>query len=265
MAVALGSLNLGIITDISSSDRKRFEDVDLPAARGSSTQDLGMLAREIELEGILTGASRLEDFKQLQRAQLNGQSLKLTADVIQTVVFIKEVRLTKLSVNFIRYSLLLKESLFKQVNACDALTCWFSGTGASVNIVDENPYPQEGLGCLRVSQNAEANQTVDAYYEPVDTISLEDFGWVGFSFFMADVSAISSAILTVTSGSNNAAYDFASALNEADKWLRVCIPKTSFTGFDEFDWGQIGRIKFSVTKSLAQNILFAVDDIGGYE
>ena len=57
MTVTLGNLNLGVVNGLSLSERKRLEDIDLPAARGSSSQDLGELASTIEFSGILRGSS----------------------------------------------------------------------------------------------------------------------------------------------------------------------------------------------------------------
>lgn len=264
MTVTLGNLNLGTVTDFNFSNSKRFEDVDLPAARGSSTQDLGEHATIIELSGVLTGPSRFNDFKQLQRVCQLGQSLKLDFDVAQTVVFIREVKLAKAGFNFLRYSLTLKESLFKQVNACDAITSWFTATeGASVTIAENQPTPFEGRGCLKVSHDAEANEELNVTYEPVDTFNLEDFDWVSFAFLISDASAVSSAVVTVKEGENTAYCDFTADMAEAGKWLNIRVHKTGFTG--TVDWSQLNQIKFAVVKSQAQNYFFAVDDVGGYE
>src|SRR3990170_5121254 len=128
MTVTLGNLNLGVVGDLSFSDRKRLEDMDLPSARGSSSQDLGELASTLELSGVFVGTNRFDDFRQLQRYKRLGDSLKLDADAAKTVVFIREVKLVKVDVNILRYSLSLKESLFKQVNSCDDVTSWSSST-----------------------------------------------------------------------------------------------------------------------------------------
>ena len=82
---------------------------------------------------------------------------------------------------------------------------------------------------------------------------------------MGNVSSIGTAVLTVSEGANTATYDFSALLAEVDKWLRLRVHKTSFTGYEELDWGQIDKIKFAVTKSQAQNYFFAVDDVGGFE
>jgi hypothetical protein len=266
MAVTLGNLNLGVVNGLSSVDRKRLEDVDLPAARGSSSQDLGELAATMELSAILRGSNRFDDFRQLQRYKRLGNSLKLDADAIKTVVFIKEVKLTKVSVDILRYSLSLKESLFKQVNSCDGITSWSSSTvGALVEVVSSSPTPLEGLGCLKVSHDAEAEEEVNVTYEPVDAVDLEDFDWLSFGILMGNVSEISSAVLTVTEGENDATNDFSALLTETEKWLRLRVHKTSFANYGNLDWGQIDKIKFAVTKSQAQNYFFALDDVGGFE
>ena len=266
MTVTLGNLNLGVVNGLSSTDRKRLEDVDLPAARGSSSQDLGELASSIELSAVMRGSNRFNDFQQLQRCKRLGNSLKLDADTLETVVFIREVKLTKVSVNLLRYSLSLKESLFKQVNSCDDVTSWSSSTaGAVVEIVSSVPTPLEGVGCLKVSHDAEAEEEVNVIYEPVDSIDLEDFDWISFAWLMSNISSIGTAVLTVSEGANIATFDFSALLAEVDKWLRLRVHKTSFTGYEELDWGQIDKIKFAVTKSQAQNYFFAVDDVGGFE
>lgn len=97
MAVTLGELNLGVVNGLSFSDQKRLQDTDLPAARGSSSQDLGELSSTIELTGILQGAGRFDDFRQLQRYKRIGNSLKLDSKTVSTVVFIKEVKLPNLA------------------------------------------------------------------------------------------------------------------------------------------------------------------------
>jgi hypothetical protein len=266
LTVTLGNLNLGIVADFNFSNSKRFEDVDLPAARGSSTQDLGEHATEIQLSGVLTGPSRFNDFRQLQRVCQLGQSLKMDCDVAQTVVFIREVKLAKTGFNFLRYSLTLKESMFKQVNACDAITSWFTATeGASVTIAESQPLPFEGRGCLKVSHDAEADEELNVAYEPVDTFNLEDFDWISFAFLINDVAAISSAVVTVQEGENEAYYDFIAELAAADEWRRIRIHKTQFADYDAVDWSQLSKIKFAITKNQARSYFFAVDDMGGYE
>ena len=47
--------------------------------------------------------------------------------------------------------------------------------GATVEIVSGLPTPLEGVGCLKVSHDAEAEEEVNVTYEPVDSIDLEDF------------------------------------------------------------------------------------------
>lgn len=251
---------------LSFSDRKRLEDVDLPTARGSSSQDLGDLASIIELSGILRGNSRFDDFRQLQRYKRLGNSLKLDSDALKTVVFVKEVKLVKVGVNILRYGLSLKESLFKQVNSCDDVAGWSSSTvDAIVSSVTSSPIPLEGLGCLKVSHDAEASEEVNVIYEPLDSFDFEEFDWLSFAWLMGGISEISSAIVTVSEGLHNATFDFSGLLTEAEKWLRLRIHKTSFTNYGTLDWGQIDKIKFAVTKSQAQNYFFAVDDVGGFE
>ena len=265
MTVTLGDLNLGVVSGLSFSDRKRLEDVDLPAARGSSSQDLGELASIIELSGILRGAGRFDDFRQLQRYKRIGNSLRLDAEAVKTVVFIKEVKLTKVAVNILRYSLSLKESLFKQVNACDSVTSWSSSTVGATVAVASLPTPLEGLGCIKVSHDAEASEEVNVTYEPVDSIALEDFDWLSFAWLMDNISEISSAVVTVSEGTRSATYDFSALLTEDEKWLRLRVHKTSFAGYGALDWGHIDKMKFAVTKSQAQSYFFAVDDVGGFE
>ncbi len=266
MTVTLEDLNLGIVNGLSFSDQKRLQDANLPAARGSSSQDLGELSSTIELTGLLQGAGRFDDFRQLQRYKRIGNSLKLDSETVSTVVFIKEVKLAKIGVNILRYSLSLKESLFKQVNACDSLLDWSSSTAdATVNCVAFSPVPLEGSGCIKISHNAVATQEVNLTYDPLDTIDLEDFDWLSLALLISDASQISSAILTVSEGVNNAAYDFSALLTEADKWQRLRIHKTSFSNYGALDWGQIDKIKIAVTKAQAQDYFFAVDDVGGFE
>ncbi len=266
MTVTLGDLNLGIVNGLSFSDRKRLEDIDLPTARGSGSQDLGELASTIELSGILRGTSRYDDFKQFQRFKCIGNSLELDSDAVKTVVFVKEVKLVKIGVEILRYGLSLKESLFKQVNACDGIADWSSSTiGAVVAIASDAPTPFEGLGCLKVSHSAEASEEVNVTYEPLDAIDLEDFDWVSFGWLMDNISEITSAVVSVTEGVHTATYDFSALLTESDKWLGLRIPKTSFANFGDLDWGQVDMIKLAVTKSQAQSYFFAVDDVGGFE
>jgi len=266
MTLTLGNLNLGVVSDLSFSDRKRLEDMDLPSARGSSSQDLGELASNLELSGVFVGANRFDDFKQLQRYKRLGNSLKFDADAAKTVVFIREVKLVKVDVNILRYSLSLKESLFKRVNSCDDVTSWSSSTtGATVAVVASSPTPLEGLGCIKVSHDAGATEEVNVTLEPVDSIDLEDFDWLSFAWLMENISAINSAIIAVTEGVHTATFDFSGLLPEAGKWLRLRVHRTSFANYGTLDWGQIDRIKLAVTKSQAQNYFFAVDDVGGFE
>jgi len=190
----------------------------------------------------------------------------LDADAAKTVVFIREVKLTKIEVNILRYSLSLKESLFKQVNSCDESASWLSSTvGATVEAVSSFPTPLEGLNCIKVSHDAEAAEEVNVTYEPFDSVDLEDFDWLSFAWLMGNLSEISSAVITVTEGPHNAIFDFSALLTEAGKWLRMRINKTSFTDYGALDWGQIDKIKFALVKSQAQNYFFALDDVGGFE
>ena len=257
MTVTLGDLNLGVVNGLSFSDRKRLEDVDLPTARGSSSQDLGELASTIELSGILRGPSRFDDFKQLQRFKRLGNSLKLDSDAVKTVVFVKEVKLVKIGVNILRYGLSLKESLFKQVNSCDGIADWSSSTtGAVVAIVSDSPTPFEGLGCLKVSHNAEAAEEVNVTYEPLDSIDLEDFDWVSFAWLMDNISEITSAVVSVTEGVHTATYDFSALLTESDKWLRLRIHKTSFANFGDTGLGTSRQDKTGSDKVASSELLF---------
>src|SRR3972149_9098052 len=266
MTLTLGNLNLGVVGDLSFADRKRLEDMDLPSARGSSSQDLGELASNLELSGAFVGANRFDDFRQLQRYKRLGDSLKLDAEAAKTVVFIREVKLVKVDVNILRYSLSLNESLFKQVNSCDEITSWLSSTvGATVEAVPSVPTPLEGLNCIKVSHDAEAAEEVNVIYEPFDSVDLEDFDWLSFAWLMGDISEVSSAVITVSEGLNNATFDFSGLLAEAEKWLRLRIHRTSFTDYGTLDWGQVDKIKLAVTKSQAQNYYVAVDDVGGFE
>jgi hypothetical protein len=266
LAVTVGNLNLGVVTSFNFAFKKCFDDVDLPAMRGSGTHDMGMLGTEMELQGVLSGSSRFDDFMELLRAQGLGESVPLDSDIIQTVVFLRDVKLAKVGLNFIIYGLTLKESLFKQVNACDAITCWFTSTeNAVVEVASASPLPIEGKGCIKVSHDAEAAEEVNVYYEPVDRFSLEEFDWVSFAFQISSKSNVTSAIVTVTDGLSNASYNFTSLLPEAGKWRRLRIHKTWFSNYDAVDWSQLSRIKFAVAKSQAQNYFFAVDDVGGYE
>ena len=266
MTLTLGNLNLGVVGDLSLADRKRLEDMDLPSARGSSSQDLGELASALELQGAFVGANRFDDFRQLQRYKRLGNSLKFDADAAKTVVFIREVKLTKIEVNILRYSLSLKESLFKQINSCDEITSWLSSTvGATVEAVPSVPTPLEGLNCIKVSHDAEAAEEVNVTYEPFDSVDLQDFDWLTFAWLMSNLSEITSAVITVTEGLHNATFNFSGLLTEAEKWLRLRIHKTSFTDYGALDWGQIDKIKLAIAKSQAQNYYFAVDDVGGFE
>jgi len=266
MTVTLGNLNLGVVSGLSFSDRKRLEDVDLPGARGSSSQDLGELASTLELSGAFVGPNRFDDFRQLQRFKRLGKSLKLDAEAAKTVVFIREVKLAKVDVNILRYTLSLKESLFKQVNPCDDIASWSSSTvGAVLSAVANSPTPIEGLSCIKVSHDAEASEEVNLTYEPLDSVDLEDLDWLSFAWLMDNNSSISSAVVTVSEDLHNATCDYASLLTEPEKWLRLRIHKTSFADYGALDWGQINRIKFAVTKSQAQNYFFALDDLGGFE
>jgi hypothetical protein len=266
MTVSLGELNLGVVNGLSFSDQKRLQDVDLPAARGSSSQDLGELSSIFELTGILQGNNRFEDFRQLLRYKRIGNSLKLDSDTVSSVVFVKEVKLAKIGVNFLRYGLSLKESLFKQVNACDSLLDWSSLTlGASVSAVASSPVPFEGLACIKVSHDALASEDVNLTYDPLDTVDLEDFDWISLALLISDISQVSSAILTVSEGANNATYNFLALLTEAEKWQRLCIQKTSFSNYGALDWGQVDKLKVAVTKAQAQSYYLAVDDVGGFE
>lgn len=76
MTVSLGELNLGVVTGISFTDRKRLEDVNIPAMRGSSSQDLGELATDIELTGVFTGASIVRRFQTASTLQMPRQQLE---------------------------------------------------------------------------------------------------------------------------------------------------------------------------------------------
>lgn len=162
--------------------------------------------------------------------------MKLDSDAIKTIVFIREAKLAKVTVNTLRYSLTLKQSLFKQVNACDAVTGWSSTTpSAAVAVASSQPTPLEGLGCIKVSHDAEANEESNVFYEPVDAFNLEDYDWISFAWLMDNVTLLSSAVVTVTQGTNNTTFNFTTLITEAAKWLMLRVHKTQFNNYGALD------------------------------
>ena len=120
MAVTLGSLSLGTVRDVTFEHSRRLSEVDIPTAEGSSTEDLGKQGLPINLTGALSGASRFTDFDQLERASRIGRSLKFDCDMLQTVAFLKTVKLTRRA-GLSRKWLKMVISLILLIRACNGL------------------------------------------------------------------------------------------------------------------------------------------------
>ena len=138
-------LTLGTVSGIGFTHADRGGDIDLPGARGTGKQVLGKASMRASLEGTLSGASRFGDFRQLERIRMLGRSLKLESPELDTVAFLEEVRLRNSAwADHLDYSVGLKESLFKQINACDELTGWGEDGSGTVMLEDSEPTPREG-------------------------------------------------------------------------------------------------------------------------
>jgi len=261
LTVSLGSLELGVVSNVTFSHVKRVGEVDIPSGIGSSSQDLGKQAMSVDLSGVLLGEDRFSSFDQLERAKRVGSSLKFDCDMLKTVAFVKEVKLLRQNPKSLHYGLTLKESRFKQVNACDNDVDW-SAVGTLLAVT--GPEPKEGSAALKVSGiNVD---TLSLTYDPEDLFDLNDFDWLAFWFYLSNLTHHLSAVVKVyTDGDNYGSYDFSSLISAAESWLRLRIPKSSFVEVGSLEWDEIDSINIEVTKTNVEMWFFVIDDLGGYE
>ncbi len=266
MALTLGGLVLGAAPKLTFDDAKRLAELDPLSAIGSSIEDLGELSKTFTLEGILTGSSRFNDFNQLSRYKRLGNSLKLDHELIRTVVFITKVSMTEALSWYLRYSLSLKESLFKQIHACNILTgITTTLSGGTLALAAGTPTPVEGANCVKLSKNAAENDSFDFTFTSADHYDLSNYDWFSFWIYVSSITNISSATITVTEGAHTATYSFSGLITAADTWLRIRVAKSDFTNYATVEWDEIDTIKIEITKNAASNYYVALDDVGGFE
>jgi hypothetical protein len=261
LTVSFGSLELGVVRDVVFSQIKRIGDVDIPSGIGSSIQDLGKQAMNVDLSGVLLGEDRFSSFDQLERAKRVGSSQKFDCDMLKSVAFLKEVKLLRQNPRSLHYGLSLKESRFKQVNACDNDVDW-SAMGTLLAVT--SPEPKEGSVALKVSGiNVD---TLSLTYDPDDLIDLNNFDWLSFWFILNSLTHHLGAIVKVYTDENNyGTYDFSSLISAAGSWLKLRIPKSSFVEVGSLEWDEIDSIIIEVSKTNAETWFFVIDDLGGYE
>jgi hypothetical protein len=261
LTVSLGTLELGVVRDVVFSQIKRIGDVDIPSGIGSSSQDLGKQSMNIDLSGVLLGDDRFSSFDQLERAKRVGSSLEFDCDMLKSVAFVKEVKLLRQNPKSLNYGLTLKESRFKQVNACDNDVDW-SAVGTLLAVT--SPKPKEGSAVLKVSGiNVD---TLSLTYDPDDLIDLNNFDWLSFWFYLSSLTHHLGAVVKVyTDGDNYGSYDFSSLISAAESWLRLRIPKSSFVEVGSLEWDEVDSVTIEVTKTDAETWYFVIDDLGGYE
>ncbi len=267
MAVTLGGLSLGTVRDVTFEHSRRLSEVDIPTAEGSSTEDLGKQGAPINLTGALSGESRFSDFGQLERVSRIGRSLKFDCDMLQTVVFLKTVKLTRQTPTVLNYALALKQSRFKKVNACDLTDYWsVDSGGGSLSAVTSSPTPKEGLACLKLSGTIGAGVASRLKYTPADLVDLNFFDWPCFWFQVSSLATITSAyVKAYVDGGDYASYDFSSLLTAANTWLKIRVFKDSFSVTGSMEWDEVAYVTIEVTKSGAETDYFAIDDLGGDE
>ena len=267
MTVTLGSLNLGTVRDVTFEHSRRLSEVDIPTAEGSSTEDLGKQGSPINLTGVLSGSSRFSDFDQLERASRIGRSLKFDCDMLQTVAFLKTVKLTRQTPNVLNYALSLKQSRFKKVNACDYTDYWsVDSGGGSLSAVTSSPTPKEGLACIKLSGSIGAGVASRLKYTPADLVDLNFFDWPCFWFQVSSLATITSSyVKAYVDGGDYASYNFAGLITAANTWLKIRVFKDLFSVSGSMEWDEIAYVTIDVTKSGAETYFFAVDDLGGYE
>jgi hypothetical protein len=215
----------------------------------------------IDLSGVLLGSNSFSSFDQLERAKRVGSNLKFDCDMLKTVAIVKEVKLLRQNPKSLNYSLILKESRFKQVNTCDNDVDWSSvGTLLAVT----SPEPKEGSAALKVSGiNVDS---LSLTYDPEDLIDLNNFDWLSFWFYLSSLTHHLGAVVKVyTNEENYGSYDFSSMISAAKLWLRLRIPKSSFVEVGSLEWDEIDSVSFEVTKTDAETWFFVIDDLGGYE
>lgn len=256
-------ITVGIISDVQFDGEQRAENIDIPSARGSSRQDLGALSAPIDLTGALTDEdTRDEDFDQLQRYRLKGQSVHLTAPNLETVAFIDRVSPSKIWANMIEYKMRLTESLFKQLNACEDLVGF---SGSTLTLGSDNPLPKEGDYYVQASDtDSEIYLGVD-FSDPVD---LSGFDYIAAWIGCGRLTNLVRARLWVWDYAYNEAYaDILSILQAAgvDALKRAIFHKTEFNGYGALDWGQISGFSLDLEYSGTYPIKVMLDDLGAYE
>jgi hypothetical protein len=261
LTVSLGSLELGVVRDVVFSHVKRVGDVDIPSGIGSSSQDLGKQAMNVDLSGVLLGDNRFSNFDQLERAKRVGSSQKFDCDMLKMVAFVKEVKLLRQNPKSLHYGLTLKESRFKQINACDNDIDW-SAVGTLLAVT--SPEPKEGSAALKVSGiNID---TLSLTYDPDDLIDLNNFDWLSFWFYLSSLTHhLGTVVKVYTDGDNYGSYDFSNLIMAAGSWLRLRVPKSSFVEVGSLEWDEVDSVSIEVTKTDVETWFFVIDDLGGYE
>ena len=262
MDVTLGSLSLGTVLSLNPAYVKRFGEIDTPLGRAPLRQILGS-STVYELTGAFTGSDRFTNLQKLQRDLLRSGSMKLDADYVQSVVWVKSLK-PSFSVGVVYYSLELEDSAFKQVSGCDSDADWsVDSGGGTLSLASER---MEGDYSLKLSGTIPGGTASRLKYDPADYIDLSDEGWVSFWFRASDVSKLSSAVIGLyKDASNYASYDFKNVIGSADTWFRVRVRKSDFTETGTMEWDSIDYVKIGMTQSDQLNYYFLIDDLGGFQ
>lgn len=254
-------ITVGIISDVQFDGEQRAENIDIPSARGSSRQDLGALSAPIDLTGALTDEdTRDDDFDQLQRYRLKGQSVHLTAPNLETVAFIDRVSPSKIWANMIEYKMRLTESLFKSLNACEDLVGMVSD--GSLVLGSDNPLPKEGDYYVQASRTNTGVYIMVNFSEAID---LSNFDYIAAWIAAGRITNLTSAQIYVLDDTNQAYAEIKDLLTEADVFKKAILHKTEFTGYESLDWGAVAAVVIQLYYSGSYPLTVMLDDLGAFE
>jgi hypothetical protein len=238
----------------------------MPQMRGDSHQFLGSEATVINLQGYLSGSTKFDDLVQLDRIRQRGQSLKLSSDLIKTIVYIKSIRPGKLWTSGLDYTLGLEESLFTQLEACNS-TAPFSvdSGGGTLSAVTVTPTPVEGLACVKLSGTIAAATASRLKCIPTADLDFSLCSWIKFDFYISSVASLTECIAYFYHAAGDHAYYDFTAMITAAGWTKVMIPKASFFSVGTMEWDKVTYFTVSAKKSIELAYYIALDDVGGYE
>lgn len=260
----LGSLSLGTVVNVDYGSSQRFAQTDFISSRGSYSEQLGQAHRTFTLTGYLLGSTRYNLLSEMDRIRGIGASLKLDTDYLHTVVFIKTVHRLRETNMVLPYQLDLEGAWFKQINSCDLTTGWTVDSGGGTLAVDTTNI-REGAASLSLAGTIADGVASRLKYAPSASVDVSACSWISFDFMITDISNITSAYVKLYTDANNyTVYNFV-ALITSTGWIKIRIPRASFTDTGTLDLTNLTYFSVDVTKSGQRTYAFNVDDFGAYE